>query len=312
MPISGNRPMIVKFNDTSTGDGLTYVWDFGDGNTSNTKNPQHTYMNAGEYNVVLTVSNEYGSSTTRDTVTVVSVVTGMQYLEDYDLNGDGGLNILDVQGWVAQGRQDIAAEVLDFVSGAKPMPPHAPSTNNEPGGTGTIIEPPPEPPHVSTVKRVVPHVSSGNGEGSRGSGNTGRGCFQVGTSIEMIDGIKNIEDVKVGDIVKTFNIKTDSVETSNVTETFIHENNTDGIFINVSAGIIRTTSNHPFYSNGDWVEAGDLNVQDKILHVDGVEHTINSIEKLPESKTVYNFEVNGTHNYFAEGYLVHNKRELIK
>ena len=338
MPISGNRPMIVKFNDTSTGDGLTYVWDFGDGQSSNQRNPQHTYLNAGEYTVTLTVANEYGSNTITDTVTVVQNPTGMQYFEDYDLNGDGTLNILDVQGWVGQGRQDIAAEVLDFVSGNKPMPPNNPSSGNQyaPGSEGipnTYTGPEPyyyedydynndgglnvldasawanvgRPDIADKVVKIItgqipepPHNTSGN---------SNSGCFRSGTSISMGDGIKNIEDVKVGDIVKTFNIRTDSVETSTVTETFVHENNTDGLFINVAAGIIRTTTNHPFYVNGDWVEAGNLSIGDKILHVDGVEHTINSIEKLPESQTVYNFEVDGTHNYFAEGYLVHNKQQ---
>jgi intein/homing endonuclease len=73
-------------------------------------------------------------------------------------------------------------------------------------------------------------------------------------------------------------------------------------------GNIKTTSVHPFYSDGNWIEAGDLTIGDKILHVDGLEHTIETIELSDESVTVYNFEVDGTHNYFAEGYLVHNKQ----
>ena len=40
---------------------------------------------------------------------------------------------------------------------------------------------------------------------------------------------------------------------------------------------------------------------------DGTERTINSIEYINSSNTVYNFEVDNTHNYFAGGYLVHNK-----
>ena len=35
-------------------------------------------------------------------------------------------------------------------------------------------------------------------------------------------------------------------------------------------GNIKTTSVHPFYSDGNWVEAGDLSIGDKILHVDGL------------------------------------------
>ena len=77
-------------------------------------------------------------------------------------------------------------------------------------------------------------------------------------------------------------------------------------FLQVQELYLNLLYNHPFYSNGEWVEAGKLSIGDKILHVDGLEHTIETIELSDESATVYNFEVEGTHNYFAEGYLVHN------
>ena len=75
-------------------------------------------------------------------------------------------------------------------------------------------------------------------------------------------------------------------------------------------GLIKTTPNHPFYSRGKWVEAGNLKIGDKILHIDGVTHEITSIEVDETPRTVYNFEVENVHNYFAEGYLVHNKQNV--
>jgi intein/homing endonuclease len=42
-------------------------------------------------------------------------------------------------------------------------------------------------------------------------------------------------------------------------------------------------------------------------NINGLVHTIKTIELSDTQVTVYNFEVDGTHNYFAEGYLVHNK-----
>ena len=98
-------------------------------------------------------------------------------------------------------------------------------------------------------------------------------------------------------------LNNDTEVDSEVTETFIHKDHDGYLVLN---GNIKTTSNHPFYSDGNWIEAGNLSVGDKILHVDGLEHTIETIELSDESATVYNFEVEGTHNYFAEGYLVHN------
>jgi len=47
----------VQFTDASTpSTGVTYLWDFGDGNTSNMQNPTHTYAVAGNYIVSLTVT----------------------------------------------------------------------------------------------------------------------------------------------------------------------------------------------------------------------------------------------------------------
>tara|TARA_X000001382_G_scaffold11106_2_gene7537 strand:+ start:316 stop:1353 length:1038 start_codon:yes stop_codon:yes gene_type:complete len=132
----------------------------------------------------------------------------------------------------------------------------------------------------------------------------GGGCFLANTKILMTDGdVKNIEDIKVGDMVQSYDVKSTSIVKSKVTETFVH-NDKQYMVIN---GVIKTTSIHPFYCNEEWVEAGNLSVGDKILHVDGLEHTIKTIEKSDTLSTVYNFEVGGTHNYFAEGYLVHNK-----
>jgi PKD repeat protein len=50
----------VNFNNLSTGNGLTYVWDFGDGNQSTDENPVHIYQQDGLYTVTLTVTDSCG------------------------------------------------------------------------------------------------------------------------------------------------------------------------------------------------------------------------------------------------------------
>ena len=85
-PININSPMTVQFTDTSTcqatlithingiiftssiesaSDGgiTTWTWNFGDGTTSNERNPAHTYRNTGSYTVSLTVTGPGGSDT---------------------------------------------------------------------------------------------------------------------------------------------------------------------------------------------------------------------------------------------------------
>lgn len=59
----------VTFNSTgSFGD--TYSWDFGDLSFSSEENPVHVYDESGTYQVILTVTNECGSSTLQLAVTV--------------------------------------------------------------------------------------------------------------------------------------------------------------------------------------------------------------------------------------------------
>ena len=58
---SGNTPLVVQFNDTSTGVPTTWSWDFGDGTGSSAQNPSHTYQYPGLYSVTLSVTNSHGS-----------------------------------------------------------------------------------------------------------------------------------------------------------------------------------------------------------------------------------------------------------
>lgn len=63
----GLVPLTVTFN-CSSGNNVgivTYEWDFGDGNTTSTLEPnvQHTYTFAGVYSVSLRVNNDYGEDT---------------------------------------------------------------------------------------------------------------------------------------------------------------------------------------------------------------------------------------------------------
>ena len=62
-PSSGPTPLQVQFSTAGTFDpdagpgSLSYLWDFGDGNTSTAPNPQHTYATPGPYSARVTVSD---------------------------------------------------------------------------------------------------------------------------------------------------------------------------------------------------------------------------------------------------------------
>lgn len=60
---AGCGPLIVSFQNLSTGTGLTYQWNLGNGNTSVAENPAASYINPGMYTVTLTVTGPGGTDT---------------------------------------------------------------------------------------------------------------------------------------------------------------------------------------------------------------------------------------------------------
>jgi gliding motility-associated-like protein len=60
---SGCSPLVVNFQDQSTGSPASWFWDFGNGATATLQNPSTTYFTPGTYTVTLTVKNAGGSNT---------------------------------------------------------------------------------------------------------------------------------------------------------------------------------------------------------------------------------------------------------
>ena len=63
---------VVSFTNQSTGPGLNYLWDFGDGITSVAQTPGHTYTTDGVYTVQLFIRDQYGCT---DSVTKPNLIT---------------------------------------------------------------------------------------------------------------------------------------------------------------------------------------------------------------------------------------------
>jgi glucose/arabinose dehydrogenase/chitodextrinase len=61
-PTVGLTPLTVSFDSNASYDPdaqpLAYAWDFGDGATSNERNPSHTYLTAGTYDATLTLTEQ--------------------------------------------------------------------------------------------------------------------------------------------------------------------------------------------------------------------------------------------------------------
>ncbi len=57
--------------DANTGDTFGYMWNFGDGTTSTSTSPSHTFPAAGNYTVTLTVTDGWGASKATSLVVTV-------------------------------------------------------------------------------------------------------------------------------------------------------------------------------------------------------------------------------------------------
>ncbi len=62
----------VSFTAMGTGDGISYAWTFGDGQTASGANPSHTFTTAGGFDVAVTVTDQRGVSAKASAHVVVS------------------------------------------------------------------------------------------------------------------------------------------------------------------------------------------------------------------------------------------------
>lgn len=95
-------------------------------------------------------------------------------------------------------------------------------------------------------------------------------CFPEGTKITMSNGtLKNIEDVSIGDKVKSYDTSSMNIVENEVLETY--ERNYDGIIVTLELADgtkLSATENHTFYVKGKgWVEAKNLTEEDEIIYL---------------------------------------------
>ena len=140
----------------------------------------------------------------------------------------------------------------------------------------------------------------------------------------MADGTtKNIEDVKVGDLVMSLNEDTGEFISQKVTGTTINPKSTDLVYVNLSNGVrIGMRAYHPLLTTEGWKslrpDSPDairenidglslLEVGDTLVGY-GENVTIVSVEEREEVSDykTYNLSVEGYHNYVVEGVVAHN------
>ncbi|MBO5262009.1 MAG: InlB B-repeat-containing protein [Clostridia bacterium] len=128
-------------------------------------------------------------------------------------------------------------------------------------------------------------------------------CFTAGTQIATPQGSKNIEDIKLDDLVYSYS--DGKVVVGKVTQLYCRQAIVWSVAL-TNGQIIKTTAYHPFYVNGEYIEVKDLQKGDELLLLDGTAAYVDFVKQEALRSTVYNFSVDEFHNYFADGVLVHN------
>ncbi len=108
-PTTGQVPLNVIFTNGSTG-GVSYSWNFGDGNSSNSMNSSNTYTNGGTYTVMMIVTAANGC---KDTAYITVIADGFSEIivpNVFSPNGDGYNEVFSIN---SIGLKDLYVEIYD-------------------------------------------------------------------------------------------------------------------------------------------------------------------------------------------------------
>jgi uncharacterized membrane protein YgcG len=176
--------------------------------------------------------------------------------------------------------------------------------------------------------------SGNSGTGSGGGGGGGGGCFPAGTAITMADGsLENIESIKSGDQVISYDEERDQLYQSTVVA-ILHHPAKEQIIFNLkfaSGRSLAVNDNHPIYlvelkryvNSKYLIERFQSGRSVTLLDQSGAQERLVGVDESTARIPVYNFHVSGRqaysdkrgiggtgHNYFANGILVHNVKSI--
>jgi len=130
---TGSVPLSIQFTDLSTGNPISWQWDFGDGGTSSVQHPVYTYSVAGVYTVNLTASNA-GSSDVRSVPDLINATSSpaLPPVANFTVNQPIGPSPLTVQ-FTDFSSGNPTSWVWDFGDGVTATEQHPINTYSVPG-----------------------------------------------------------------------------------------------------------------------------------------------------------------------------------
>ncbi|MGA9659592.1 MAG: polymorphic toxin-type HINT domain-containing protein [Asticcacaulis sp.] len=139
------------------------------------------------------------------------------------------------------------------------------------------------------------------------------GCFSAGTQIATPTGLRKIEDIKVGDLVLSYDEETAQIVAKPVTELIRNAPQvTYEVKVKSVGGMIdtvRATAEHPWLmASHQWAGTDELHVSDRVESATGEDLTVILIKVTGKVEPIYNFTVADTHTYLVgkNHAIVHN------
>jgi hypothetical protein len=138
-------------------------------------------------------------------------------------------------------------------------------------------------------------------------GLAGSSCFVAGTPISTPEGDAAIESLVPGTRIYGYDVEGHRLGTVHVEHVTPRTKYDIGTVVLSNGTELRVTSEHPFFVRGlGFVLARDLETGDRLLDADGSDVRVERIDSFDGEGEVYDVSVDGPHDYFAGGVLVHN------
>jgi len=164
---------------------------------------------------------------------------------------------------------------------------------------------------LDDLKKIPGGGGDNGGDDKKDEGDGGGGgCFAPGTLVNIYSGFKVIEEIKVGDLVWSYDENLEKPVMNEVAEIFQFERD-DLLEVIFNDSSFICSPEHPWFDiKAGWVETRDLTKENKIMLVEGGFDEIKGIIPCVGKSKVYTFSVAKTQSYFVYNHLVHNKVKM--